>query len=177
MKQPNISFRSETGVTLIVSLVILVSLTVLGVTSIQSTRTEISMAGNQRELGQTFNAAEAGLRDAESFVRNSITKTIYSDPTIGLYGITDPDPDYADLATWKTAHATTINLADVKEQPLFIIRYLGDRSQNEVAAVNIGGYGTSQPGMTVSNFRITARGTGLSGNARRYLQSYFGKEF
>ena len=176
MKQPNIS-RNQTGVTLVVSLVILVALTVLGVTSMQSTRTEISMAGNQRELGITFNAAEAGLRDAEAFVGDSITKTIYSDPTTGLYDKTDPDPDYGDPATWKAAHPATIKLADVQEQPLFIVRYLGDRSQNEVAAVNIGGYGSSQPGKTVSNFRITARGTGQSGNARRYLQSYYGKEF
>ena len=177
MKQPNISSRSQSGVTLVVSLIILVALTVLGVTSMQSTRTEVSMAGNQRELGQTFNAAEAGLRDAESFVMDSITKTIYSDPTTGLYDKTDADPDYGDPATWSTARVATINLADVYEQPLFIIRYLGDRSQNEVAAVNIGGYGSSQPGITVSNFRITARGTGQSGNARRFLQSYYGKEF
>ena len=163
--------------TLVVSLIILVALTVLGVTSMQSTRTEVSMAGNQRELGRTFNAAEAGLRDAEAFVADSISKTVYSDPSAGLYDKTDQDPDYGLTATWNAAQTATIALADVYEQPKFIIRYLGDRSQNEVAAVNIGGYGSSQPGMTVSNFRITARGTGLSGNARRYLQSYYGKEF
>jgi Tfp pilus assembly protein PilX len=68
-------------------------------------------------------------------------------------------------------------LVDVVEDPNFIIRYLGDRSQNEVAKINIGGYGTAQPGITVSNFRVTARGTGQSGNARRFVQSYYGKEF
>jgi type IV pilus assembly protein PilX len=177
MKQLNISSRRQSGVTLIVSLVILVALTVLGVTSMQSTRTEISMAGNQRELGKTFNAAEAGLRDGEAFVMNSISKTIYSDPSVGLYGKTDADPDYSSTDTWVAAKTATIALSDVYEQPKYVIRYLGDRSQNEVAAVNIGGYGSSQPGITVSNFRITARGTGLSGNARRYLQSYYGKEF
>lgn len=177
MKNLNIPVHSQSGVTLVVSLIILVALTVLGVTSMQSTRTEISMAGNQRELGKTFNAAEAGLRDAEAFVRDSNSKTVYSDPGAGLYDKTDPDPDYGLPATWDAAKTATITLSGVYEQPKFIVRYLGDRSQNEVAAVNIGGYGTSQPGMTVSNFRITARGTGQSGNARRYLQSYYGKEF
>lgn len=167
----------QSGVTLVVSLVILVALTILGVTSMQSTRTEISMAGNLRELGLTFNAAEVGLRDAEAFVEDSISKTIYSDPSIGLYDKTVDDPEYGDPATWLAAHATTVNLSYVAEQPQFVVKYLGDRSQNEVAAVNIGGYGSSQPGMTVSNFRITARGTGQSGNARRTLQSYYGKEF
>lgn len=179
MNQPNLCIRYQSGVTLVVSLVILVALTVLGVTSMQSTRTEISMAGNQRELGITFNAAEAGLRDAEAFVGDSITKTIYSDPAAGLYDKTDPDPDYGDPTTWNAAKTSTFTFSDINvyEPPKYIIRYLGDRSQNEVAAVNIGGYGSSQPGKTVSNFRITARGTGQSGNARRYLQSYYGKEF
>ena len=177
MKQLRIGACRQRGVTLIVSLVILVALTVIGVSSMQSTRTEISMAGNLRELDTTFNAAEAGLRDAEAFVANSISKTVYNDPTKGLFSKTSEDPDYGDPTTWDAAQKGTTTLAQVKEQPLFIIRYLGDRSQNEVAAVNIGGYGSSQPGITVSNFRVTARGTGQSGNARRFLQSYYGKEF
>lgn len=176
MKHLTVSNRQQ-GVTLIVSLVILVALTVIGVSSMQSTRTEISMAGNLRELDTTFNAAEVGLRDAEAYVANSISKTVYADPANGLYDKTDEDPLYGDPATWTSAQNATTSLAHVKEQPLFIIRYLGDRSQNEVAAVNIGGYGSAQPGITVSNFRITARGTGQSGNARRVLQSYYGKEF
>lgn len=170
--------RHQSGITLVVSLVILVALTILGVTSMQSTRTEISMAGNLRELGMTFNAAEVGLRDAEAYVENSISKSIYSDPTTGLYDKTADDPEYGDQATWDAAQtaSTYLDYAGTK-QPQFVVKYLGDRSQNEVAAVNIGGYGSSQPGMTVSNFRITARGTGQSGNARRTLQSYYGKEF
>ena len=172
-----VTYRNQAGVTLVVSLVILVALTLLGVTSMQSTRTEISMAGNLRELGITFNAAEAGLSDAEFFVDNSTSKGIYADTSIGLYSPTDDDPEYGDPATWLASQISSTYLADVAEQPRFVIKYLGDRSQNEVAAVNIGGYGSAQPGITVSNFRVTAKGTGLSGNAHRYLQSYFGKEF
>jgi type IV pilus assembly protein PilX len=172
-----INTHRQAGVTLVVSLIILVTLTILGVTSMQATRTEISMAGNLREAGLTFNAAEAGLRAAEAFVDTSASKAIYIDPTIGLYDDSDNDPDYSDTVTWNTSHPTTIGLAYVYQQPRFIVKYLGDRSQNEVAAVNIGGYGSGQPGITVSNFRITAQGTGQSGNARRYVQSYFGKEY
>jgi len=170
-------YYTQSGMTLVVSLVMLVSMTILGITSIQSTRTEISMAGNLRESGLTFNAAEAGLRAAETFVDNSVSKTIYADPSIGLYDDSDNDPDYMDSLTWNTSQPAGTTLAHVIEQPVFIVKYLGDRSQNEVAAVNIGGYGSGQPGTTVSNFRITAMGTGQSGNARRFVQSYFGKEF
>ncbi len=83
-----------------------------------------------------------------------------------------------DYATWSGAsQVAPTTLAYVAEQPRFIVKYLGDRSQNEVAAVNIGGYGSSQPGMTVSNFRITARGAGQTGATHRIVQSYYGKEY
>ncbi len=169
--------NKQEGVTLVVSLVILVTMTLLGVTSIQSTRTEVAMAGNLREAGLTFNAAEAGLRFGEAFVETSITTTVYADASIGLYAESGEDPDYADSATWTSSQDAAFSLAYVVEDPKFIIRYLGDRSQNEAASVNLGGYGATQPGITVSNFRITARGTGQSGNARRFVQSYYGKEF
>ena len=135
------------------------------------------MAGNLRESGLTFNAAEAGLRSAESFVFDSTSKNVFTDPSIGLFDKTDEDPDYSADATWLASQTATTSLSHVVEQPVFLIKYLGDRSQNEVGAVNIGGYGSGQPGMTVSNFRVTARGTGQTGNAYRYVQSYYGKEF
>ena len=170
-------YRNQSGMVLVVSLIVLISLTILGVTSMQVTRTEISMAGNQRESGITFNAAEAGLRAAESYVATSTSKNAYADPTSGLYDKTDEDPDYSQSASWTAVQTAPITLPHVASQPVFIVRYLGDRSTNEVAAVNIGGYGSSQPGMTVSTFRVTARGEGQTGNAYRYVQSYYGKEF
>jgi type IV pilus assembly protein PilX len=175
MKYKNAS--DQAGMVLIVSLLILITLTILGVTAMRSSRTEMSMAGNQRELGITFNAAEAGLGSAQTYIDNSISKTIYSDPSQGLYGLLDVDPDYRDYAAWDDSQTAAIGLPHVVEQPKFIIKYLGDRSQNEVAVVNIGGYGSSQPGITVSNFRVTARAVGQTGRATRQIQAYYGKEF
>jgi type IV pilus assembly protein PilX len=173
----------QSGITLVFSLVILLTLTILGVTSLQNTRTEISMAGNLREAGITFNAAEAGLRAGEDFVDTQFSSTVFSNTAVGLYSIADLDPDYADTAIWDDAAlpyaftTTATKLPDVASQPKYIIRYLGDRSQNEVGKVNVGGYGSLQPGQTISNFRVTSRGTGQSGNIHNFVQSYFGKEF
>lgn len=175
MKTSN--FKSQAGVTLVVSLVILVSLTILGVTSMMSSRTEVSMAGNLRKAGIAFNAAEAGLRAGEAFVNSSTSTTIYADPANGLYDQTDPSPSYGVSATWTASQLAGTSLPDVAAQPSFIIHFLGDRSQNEVAAVNIGGYGSGQPGITVSNFKITARGVGQSTNEVRYVQSHLGHEY
>ncbi len=175
MNQSN--FKSQTGVVLVVSLMILVVLTILGVTSMQNTRTEIAMAGNLRETNLTFEAAETGLRAAEAYVEATTSKTDYNDPSTGLYPEPANDPDYNLSATWTASQTASTSLPYVFEQPRFIINFLGDRSQNEVAAVNIGGYGSAQPGITVSNFRITSRGTGQTGNSQRFVQSYYGKEF
>ncbi len=160
-----------------VSLLILISLTILGVTSMQSTLTEVSMAGNLRRAGTAFNAAEAGLRAGERFVNNSTTTDIYVDPANGLYDESDVSPSYGVAASWVASQTATTSLPDVAAQPQFIIHYLGDRSQNEVAAVNIGGYGSGQPGITVSNFKITARGVGQTINEVRYVQSHLGHEY
>ncbi len=170
--------QKQSGVTLVVSLVILVALTLLGVTSMQSTRTEISMAGNLRESGIAFNAAEAGLSNAERFTSDSASKSAFADPSSGLYAESDEDPDYHNDATWgAAARVATTSLPHVSAQPESIIKYLGDRSQNEAAAINIGGYGSGLPGKTVSNFRITAKGFGQTSNSPRYVQSYYGKEY
>ena len=171
------NLRTQAGVTLVVSLIILVVLTILGVTSMESTRTEVAMAGNLRESNLTFEAAEAGLRAAEAFVEATTSSSDYNDPANGLYPELDSDPDYNDSATWASSQTASTSIAYLIEQPRFIINYLGDRSQNVVAAVNIGGYGNSQPGLTVSNFKITVRGAGQSGNTYRFLQTYYGKEY
>jgi len=173
----NNNATNQAGMVLVVSLLILITLTILGLTAIQSARTETSMAGNQRELGITFSAAEAGLGAGQDYIDNSISKTMFNDPSQGLYDILELDPDYRDPAVWDDSQTAAIGLPHVAEQPKFIIKYLGDRSQNEVAAVNIGGYGSAQPGMTVSNFRITSRAVGQTGRASRQLQAYYGKEF
>ncbi len=175
MKYRNAS--DQAGMALIISLMILMVLTVLGLTAMQSSQTEMSMAGNQRELGITFNAAEAGLGSAQTYIENSISTTIYNNPSQGLYGLPDVDPDYRDHATWDDSQTAAISLPHVVEQPKFIVKYLGDRSQNEAAKANIGGYGSAQPGITVSNFRVTARAVGQTGRATRQIQAYYGKEF
>lgn len=169
--------HNQSGVTLVVSLIILIALTILGLTTMQSTRTEVSMAGNLREYGITFNAAEAGLSNAESFVDGTISKNVYTDPDSGLYYKTDEDPDYFSNATWIASQDASITLPHVVEQPKFVVKYLGDRSQNEAASLNIGGYGSGQPGITVSNFRITAKGFGQTNHSVLYVQSNYGKEF
>jgi len=68
----NMAIRNhQSGVVLVVSLIMLVLLTMIGVTGMQVTGLEEKMAGNSKDRNIAFQAAEAGLRDAESDLLNS----------------------------------------------------------------------------------------------------------
>lgn len=56
--------RRQSGAVLIVALLFLMIITMLGITSMQSTSSEERMAGNSRDSNNALQAAEAALRDA-----------------------------------------------------------------------------------------------------------------
>ena len=172
---------AQTGVALVVSMILLVSLTMLGLTSIQRTTSDLAMAGNQRETGLMFQSAEVGLVTAEDFVEASTTNADFNNAALGLYTVDEDNtsyfsPDYFDATAWSTASQSATTTLSGYEQPRYMIEYLGDRSQNPLASINVGGYGTLQTGQIVSIYRSTSRGVGLTGNSYRYVQAYFGKD-
>jgi len=167
---------------LVVSLIILVSLTMLGLTSIQRTTTDLAMAGNQRETGLMFQAAEVGLTNAEDYIETSISNADFENTTpnltLGRSTVQADNTAYSGpnyFTGWASSTELTTSL-DANAQPRYMIEYLGDRSQNPLASVNIGGYGTQQTGKIVSIYRPTSRGEGLTGNSFRHIQAYFGKD-
>jgi len=175
------AFRQQNGVALVVSLIVLVCLTMLGLTAMQRTTLDLAMAGNQREIGLMFQSAELGLVSAENFIEASTTNADFDDASLGLYTVPDKDPayrspDYFDSADWTAASQTAATSLDAYEQPRFKIEYLGDRSQNPLASIAIGNYGSQSSGDVVSIYRSTARGAGLTGNSFRYVQSYYAKD-
>ncbi len=70
-------YKSQYGAVMIVSLVLLVVLTLLGITGSQFAGLEEKMAGNLRDYNIAFQAAEAGLRDAELEIQQSATIANY----------------------------------------------------------------------------------------------------
>ena len=61
----------QSGAVLIISLIMLLLLTLIGVTGSQVTGLEEKMAGNMRQRNLAFQAAEAALRDAEQFIQGT----------------------------------------------------------------------------------------------------------
>ena len=175
----NHSSTKQQGITLVFSLVILVTLTLLGITSMQSTQTELAMAGNQRETTLMFQTAELGLRSAEAYIRSSTSNGDYNNPALGLSTVNEQvagfNPNYFALATWGANASQAGGTGLYSEfRPRYIVEYLGDRKQNPLD-IAIRDYGSGQKADIVSIYRSTARGSGLTNNSFRYVQSYFGR--
>lgn len=58
--------KYQKGVVLVISLIMLALLSIIGVAAMQATGLEEKMAGNMRDRNIAFQAAEAGMRDAEN---------------------------------------------------------------------------------------------------------------
>jgi type IV pilus assembly protein PilX len=73
MKSPK---TEEKGAVLIFSLVILVVLTLIGVSAMQVANMEEVMAGNMKDCNLGFQAAEASIRDASNWLSSRRTKPV-----------------------------------------------------------------------------------------------------
>lgn len=170
----NHSVKGQGGSALIVSLLILIVLSLLGLTAVRTTTLEEKMAGNLRDDSLAFQAAESALRDAETFVESVVSVNAFND-TGGLYSEASTDPDYFAAATWGAGNSVAYSgtIAGVATQPRYIIKYVGVDSSGS-GALNIGGYGNQQAG-SLHTFRITARGTGGRDTTQVALQEFYGR--
>lgn len=169
--------RRQCGAALVVSLLVLMVLTLLGLSSMSTTLMEERMAGHLHSRNLAFEAAEASLRNAEDYVASLVTTGDF-DGTDGLYGRSDPEPDAFATDTWSGPSSRTLTSANLgtAKQPRYTIKIM-TTVDNKGGSLNQGGYGQSGPASDVTMFRITARGIGATGTARVYLQSEYGKIF
>jgi type IV pilus assembly protein PilX len=189
----------QSGAVLIVSLIMLLLLTLIGTTSMQSTSLEEKMAGNIRDENLAFQAAETALRTGESIVAiNPPSFSVGGNGTggTGLYttiGNGAQATGYWQTVDWssntavatytgqttsgsgESSVATVGALSHINTPPRYIIEELPSTiitgSTNDPGgSLEPGTPGSSQ---TVSWYRITARGTGGSDNAVVMVQSIY----
>jgi len=175
----------QSGTVLIISLIMLLLLTLIGATSMQSTSLEEKMAGNVRDENLAFQAAETALRAGEAIIAiNPPAFSVSGNGTggTGLYttvGAGAQTSGYWQTVDWSsdTAVATYTGgtLSHINSTPRYIIEELpsteitgaapnsGDSLESNIA-------GKSQ---AIFWYRITARGTGGSDNAIVMVQSIY----
>jgi type IV pilus assembly protein PilX len=173
------SRHKNTGVALFISLVLLLLLTIIGVSAVQTTTLEVRMARNEHDTLLAFQSAESALRDAEALLETLTSAVSFTDAgTNGRWTIADlGDPDRWNLAgLWTGALSVTgaTNVAGVAAQPRFIIEHVASvlREDNAYQLNDPYAGGTAD---RIEMFRITARGVGGSPNAVVLLQSTYGR--
>lgn len=166
----------QTGAVLIVSLMLLIIMTMIGVTSMRTTVMEEKMAGNTRDSTLAFHAAESALLDGENFLQNTINAlaVAFAGNQLGLYAL-GTDPDLFNAATWANSRAIATPYADVASQPRYIIELTG-QMEGEGSLGSFEFNDNSNMGIPYT-FRVTARGSGGTDNAVVLLQSNFVRTF
>jgi type IV pilus assembly protein PilX len=183
------SVIKQKGAVLIVSLVLLLIMTLLGLSSMNNTILEERMAGNLRNSNLAFQSAESALRAAEDVIFSWNSETEPGGLT-GFYSKNDApaDPDTSNGYPWwhdwteqnwidnAATYSGTLkhkHSGATLEAPRYVIEQLGaEVSNNRVMGTqSSGSHDAFWP------YRITARGVGGDGRSVVMLQSTYLKIF
>ncbi|MDD5033545.1 MAG: PilX N-terminal domain-containing pilus assembly protein [Methylococcaceae bacterium] len=183
------------GVVLVTALIILLLLTLIGVTAMQSTTLEEKMAGNLRNEHLAFQSAEAALRAGETYLQAASVGPFNADTSStklaldqsGLYKPTlSPGSErwcQTDIWTDAGSLAYSATLAGGAAPPRYIIEDMSsytkctkaDTCANVPLATTPGGSRKFGTVPDTGRFRITARGVGSTPDAMVLLQSYYNR--
>lgn len=166
--------RAQRGAVLVVSLIILLIMTIIGVSSMKNTTLEERMAGNLRDQNLAFQSAEAALIEGENYLENTLL--IVTDGTAGLHD-RNAAPDVFDADTWannvKSVGAVSLN---DDQNARYFIEKIGDVSKSTGKDLTFDPGGNKTKGGDITGYRVVAIGEGPSGTAQSILSSYYGKK-
>ena len=175
--------KRQSGVALFISLVMLLILTVLGLSSVQTTTLQERMARNARDTNLAFQAAESAVKDAEASIEtfSSLVQFTASGANDAGYYF---EGDYDAAANWTNRNWTSGSgyivaptvIDGVAEPPKYIIEHLKTVvSDND--SLNLDNIGQDSGSGRAQIFRITVFGTGGTSTAHVMIQSTYGKRF
>jgi type IV pilus assembly protein PilX len=161
----------ERGIALIVGLVILAVLSLIGVAAFSISTQEERMAGNSRDRIRAFEAAEAALRDCESFAVGPLAQF---DGTDGSYTApAAPNPSNTEqIVDWnnpggftiRTVPTASIQNPEWSQQPMCVVEQFLVQSKATTPG---------NPVQTTSIAHVTAHGFGTNRNTVVQLESYY----
>ncbi len=202
-RHSNFHPSGNSGVALFISLVMLLMLTMLGVSAVQSTSMEERMARNVRDNNLAFQAAEAALRDAEIYMEGLTALTDFAaggeangyytaapcyptdclaadNPGQSGYYVTIPvGTDYKwKLLDWGGAQVRTGDtvITGVAAQPKFIVEFV-KTVISDTDVLNLDNIGQDTGSGRTQMFRATVYATGGTANSHVTLQGTYGKRF
>ncbi len=171
--------RLQRGAVLIVSLLLLLIMTLIGVTAMSTTSLEEKMAGNMRDKSVALQAGEAALEDGEAWLAVLGAKpaevTTCGSPPCDVWDLNVlPDLSSQPHSWWLSnareyGSSGTNDIGDVATDPRYIVEAQSYVRDNLDSGQN--------PPTGRSFYRVTARGTGGSDDAQVILQTTFVKRF
>jgi len=170
------SGASQRGAVLVTAMLLLVVLTIIGVTVMQMSRMQERMAGNTRDVNLAFQAAEGGLRGAEAYIEALDVQPVPC--TTAPCPVRVEGSIAGNIAmkpsAWWTANAENYaipTMAGLKEAPQVVVEELGFvRTDGGVVM------GQEEPDGR-DFYQVTARSTGGSGLADVVLQTTYASRF
>jgi type IV pilus assembly protein PilX len=175
----------QRGMTLVPAMLFLLTVAMLGLAALNSTVMEERMVGNAKDQNLAFQAAEAGLRDAEVDVMQNIAPGAPFSASCADGLCTPPSTwatptskDISRLIDWSDPAVTrrygsrtpagTIPL--VAAQPVYVIEKLSTIAAGAGRSVALG---TAPPGSDGTAYRITVMATGARPETHVFLQSIY----
>ena len=179
-------FQRQQGVALFMSLVMLLILTLLGLSSVQSTSMQERMSRNARDSNLAFQGAESAISTSEVYLE-TVTSLLpfQNNNTEGRYDATDAGDGPVDLSSfdWDTAsnnsrqfEAVEIEIGDVTKDQKYIVEFIKTVVSDE-DRLNLDNIGQDTGSGRTQIFRITSYGTGGTDTAHVMIQSTYGKRF
>jgi type IV pilus assembly protein PilX len=136
--------KKQSGAVLVISLIMLLLLTIIGLDSMQTSILEEKMAYNMKDRSLAFQAAESALKEGENQVSSFNASNDWHYDTGDSYDVTSP-------SIWIDPNSEEFSVSEVENAPRYII-YKED----------------------ATNYIIYARGTGgAAENAVVLLKSYY----
>lgn len=161
----------QRGVALVIALILLVVMTLLGLTAMRNVTLEEKMAGQTFDRSVSFQAAEAALREAEAWVEsNKPTPASGSGCTAGVCGL----PSAGALERWNDSsfagwiNATAVSSSSVTVTPQYFIEYLGNTFPCDPDDLT--------KTADCKRYRVTARSNAGADRASVMLQSIYATE-
>lgn len=164
----------QQGATLAISLILLFLATIVGVSTIRSTLLEEKMSDNAQDKSRAFEAAESALIAGENYILGLTEEPIPS-ASCSVYPCVQNLYDSLFLEekdnTWWAANSASYStsLSEVNSAPRYTVEFV-----RFVADTPVIGKGTPSGSFY---YRVTAKGTGASDNARAVLQTTVGRRY
>lgn len=164
---------TERGAALVVSLILLLLMTIIGVAAMNGARLEVSMAGMMQREEVALRAAERTLAAAEGYIENLISNE--PDYTVGGNYSEEAELDVSKTDWTDIARLTKTEVDALGEQDAFVVQYLGIIDvPNNRSLVDESSYDSSRriSDSQVNVYRITTRSE-TEGKAVRIVESTY----